>query len=50
MVVVDSQKVLSFFIENDWLKLFHKLTTDAITKLRGKIKNAIQSARQNLEQ
>ena len=26
--VVDLQRVLSFFIENDWLKLFHTLTTD----------------------
>ena len=29
-VVVDLQKVLSFFIENDWLKLFHKLTTQRV--------------------
>ena len=29
-VVVDLQKVLSFFIENDWQKLFHKLTTQRV--------------------
>ena len=43
-VVVDLQKVLSFFIENDWQKLFHKLTTQRVNK------NAVQSTRQNLEQ
>ena len=39
-----------FFVDNGWLKLFHKLTTDIIAKLRGQIKNAVHSARQNLEQ
>ena len=39
-----------FFVDNGWLKLFHKLTTDVIEKLRGQIKNAAHSARQNLEQ
>ena len=33
--VMDLQRVWSFFNENDWLKLFHKLTTDEIEKLRG---------------
>ena len=28
--------MLSFFIENDWLKLFRKLTTKVIEKLNGK--------------
>ena len=39
-----------FFVDNGWLNLFHKLTTDVIEKLRGQIKNAVHSARQNLEQ
>ena len=28
----------SFFIDNDWLKLFHRFITDEIKKLRGQIK------------
>ena len=32
---MDLQRVWNFFNENDWLKLFHKLTTDEIEKLRG---------------
>ena len=36
-ILVDLQRVLSFFIENDWLKFFYKITTDVIEKLRGQI-------------
>ena len=28
----------SFFIDNDWLKLFNRFITDEIEKLRGQIK------------
>ena len=28
----------SFFIDNDWLKLFNRFITDVIEKLRGQIK------------
>ena len=37
-IVVNLQKVLSFFIEDDWLKFFHKLTTKVIANLKGKLK------------
>jgi len=34
---------LSFFIDNDWLKLFHRFIADVIEKLRGQIKCSLQS-------
>ena len=37
-VVVNFQKVLSFFIEDDWLQLFHNLTTNVIANLKDKLK------------
>ena len=37
-VVVNFQKVLSFFIEDDWLQLFHNLTTNVIAKLKDNLK------------
>ena len=30
--LVDSLKVLAFFIESDWLKLFHKLSEYVVIK------------------
>ena len=36
--MVDFKRVLSFFIENYWLKLFHKLTTDVIGNSENKLK------------
>ena len=36
--VVDLQKVLSVFIEDDWLRLFHKLTKDVIKNSEDKLK------------
>ena len=37
-VVVDLQRVLSFFIEDVWLKLFHELTTGVTGNSEDKLK------------